>query len=593
MSDVEDDLPRDGHRFDAQLSRRFWRYVRPYRRPLLLSLFLLFAAGALELVSPYITKIAIDRAIPERDPDLLLQLVLAFLGVLILGFVTNYFQHIVTTKAAQTIMRDLRRELFAHLQKMNLAYFDRTPVGRTVTRLTSDVETLNDLLTAGLLSIVADIVTMVGITVVLFWMDWKLSLLAYAVLPFVILASVAFRRKARRGFRATRERVARLTGIMQETFSGVEVVKLFGREAENDRVFETQNAACRDAWLETNDAFALFFPLVQLLLAISVAAVLWGGGIAILQNALTFGELVAFLMYVQRFYAPLRDLSEKYNVLQSALASAERIFGILDTPADEDFANRPALPDLRGEIEFENVTFEYRTGEPVLRDVSFHVAPGERVALVGATGAGKTTVLSLLLGLYRPTSGRILVDGYDLAQFDPRSLRRQVGTVLQDVFLFSADVDWNVRLGDPNVDPERVRRALEAARTLPFVEKLPRGMSEPLGERGRSLSVGERQLLSFARALVPEPRILLLDEATSSVDSETEGLVQEALPALLSGRTCLVVAHRLSTVRDANRILVFHQGRIEEEGTHSELLRAGGIYARLVELQFGSAEAAA
>jgi len=239
------------------------------------------------------------------------------------------------------------------------------------------------------------------------------------------------------------------------------------------------------------------------------------------------------------------------------------------------------------------VTFEYRTGEPVLRDVSFHVAPGERVALVGATGAGKTTVLSLLLGLYRPTSGRILVDGYDLAQFDPRSLRRQVGTVLQDVFLFSADVDWNVRLGDPNVDPERVRRALEAARTLPFVEKLPRGMSEPLGERGRSLSVGERQLLSFARALVQEPQILLLDEATSSVDSETEGLVQEALPALLSGRTCLVVAHRLSTVRDANRILVFHQGRIEEEGTHSELLRAGGIYARLVELQFGSAEAAA
>jgi ABC-type multidrug transport system fused ATPase/permease subunit len=380
---------------------------------------------------------------------------------------------------------------------------------------------------------------------------------------------------------------------MQETLAGMEVVKLFGREKENDRRFDHHNAGCRDAWIDTIEAFAVFFPLVQLMLSIALAAVLWGGARGIHGGTLTFGELVAFLQYVQRFFVPLRDLSEKYNLLQGALAAAERIFGILDTPAAEEFADRPALPELRGEIEFQNVSFAYREGEPVMRDVSFRVQPGERIALVGATGAGKTTVLSLLLGLYRPTSGRILVDGHDLAEYDPRSLRSQVGTVLQDVFLFSSDVDWNVRLGDASLDPERVRGALEAARTMSFIDKLPRGLSEPLGERGRSLSVGERQLLSFARAIVVSPRILLLDEATSSVDSETEGLVQEALPALLEGRTCLVVAHRLSTVRDADRILVFHQGRIEEEGTHADLLRADGIYARLVELQFGSEEAAA
>ncbi|MGQ0721220.1 MAG: ABC transporter ATP-binding protein [Candidatus Eiseniibacteriota bacterium] len=584
----------DGQALDLALTKRFLKYVKPYRGRLGLALTLLFTAGALELAGPWLTKIAIDDAIPSGDPSQLLRVVAAFLAVLLAEFVVGYAQTLIMTRAGQSMMRDLRTELFAHLQRMSLPFFDRNPVGRVVTRLTSDVETLNELLTSGLVTIIADVVTLVGITAVLFWMDPSLALLTYTVMPALLYASFRFRKTARRGFRATRERVGRLNGIMQETFSGIEVVKLFGREPRNDETFDEQNAELRKAWLSVNEAFALFFPVVQLFLAVATAAVLWGGGVRVIQETLTFGELVAFLQYVQRFFLPLRDLSEKYNVLQSAMAAMERIFGLLDTRAEEqEFDSRPLLDGPVRTIEFEHVSFHYQDGEPVLRDVSFRVEAGERVALVGATGAGKTTVLSLLLGFYPPTSGRILVNGQDLAHFDPRSLRLRAGTVPQDVFLFSADVDWNVRLGDDTIREERVQGALEAARASRFIGQLPSGRAEKLGERGRSLSVGQRQLLSLARALARDPDLLLLDEATSSVDSETEGWIQEALHEALRGRTCLVVAHRLSTVRDANRILVFHQGRLTEQGTHDELLAARGIYARLVELQFGSETAAA
>jgi ATP-binding cassette subfamily B protein len=587
---------RGVHAADAALARRFGRYVLPYRKSLVAALVLLFAAGALDLVGPYLTKQAIDHAIPRADASELLRIALLFVGTLVLAFAATYVQNLIMTHAGQAIMRDLRGNLFRHLTRMGLPWFDRNPLGRVVTRVTSDVETLNDLLTAGIVTILADLFTLLGITAILFWMNWQLAALTFLVMPLLVFASILFRRAARRGFDLTRERVARITGVMQEAFSGIEVVKLFGREAENDRQFEEHNAGCRDAWLETVTAFAVFFPLVQLLLALAMATVLWGGGNRVLQNALTFGELVAFLQYVQRFFVPLRDLSEKYNVLQGALAAAERIFGILDTPADEDYERRPELVDvesLGGEIAFENVSFRYNEGEPVLKDVSFRVHPGERIALVGATGAGKTTVLSLLLGLYPLTSGRILLDGRDLATLNPRSVRRRLGTVLQDVFLFSNDVRGNVRLGDPTLDDAAVRSALESARADAIVDALPGGLDEPLGERGRSLSVGQRQLLSFARALARDPDVLLLDEATSSVDSETEGRVQEALETLLEGRTSLVVAHRLSTVRDADRILVFHRGELREEGTHEELLAHGGLYARLVEVQFGGGTVAA
>jgi len=583
---------RDGHAHDFALARRFFGYVKPYRASLLGALLLLFVSGALELAGPWLTKIAIDDAIGGGDRRLLGKVVLAFLGVLALGFVTNYVHQIIMTRAGQSIMMDLRLELFGHIQRMGLPWFDRNPVGRIVSRLTSDVETLNELLTSGLVSIVADLVTLAGITIILFWINPGLAGLTFLVLPLLVLASVKFRRRARDGFRDTRERVARLNGIMQETFSGVEVVKLFGREAENDRKFEEENVGCLHAWLRTVEAFAIFFPLVQFLLAGALATVLWGGGHRALEGSLTFGELVAFIQYVQRLFTPLRDLSEKYNVFQAALASTERIFGILDRPADDHFPDRPGVGSIRGEIVFENVSFSYREDEPVLQDVSFRVRPGERVALVGATGAGKTTVLSLLLGFYRPTKGRILVDGEDLATLDPRSLRRRTGTVLQDVFLFSADVEWNVRLGDPDVPGARVRGALQASRAGFFVDHLPHGSAERLGERGRSLSVGQRQLLSFARALAIDPDLLLLDEATSSVDSETEARVQEAIEELVRDRTCLIVAHRLSTVRDVDRILVFHGGRLVEEGDHDDLVRRDGVYARLVELQFGAEKAA-
>jgi ATP-binding cassette subfamily B protein len=576
---------------DVALTRRFLRYVRPYRRPLFFSLVLLFASGALELAGPYLTKIAIDDAIPRGDKDHLLGIVALFLAVLALSFLTNYVQHLIMTRAGQSIMMDLRRDLFAHIQKMGLPWFDKNPTGRIVSRLTSDVETLNELLTAGLVSIVADFVTLAGIMIILFWMNPELALVTFAVLPVIIWAAATFRRKAREGFRESRERMARLHGVMQETFSGIEVVKLFGREKENDALFEEENAGCRDAWLATLEAFAIFFPLIQFLLATSLALVLWKGGRGVLSNALTFGELVAFLQYVQRFFGPLRDLSEKYNVFQAAMVASERIFGILDTPVSEDFAGLPAVSSLEGEIVFDDVSFRYEKEKPVLENVSFRVRPGERVALVGATGAGKTTVLSLLLGLYRPTSGRILLDGRDLATLDPRSVRRRLGTVLQDVFLFSADVDWNVTLGEA-MNPDRVSEALQASHAQAFVARLPLREKERLGERGRTLSVGQRQLLSFARAIVGRPDVLLLDEATSSVDSETEALVQQAIQELVRGRTCLIVAHRLSTVRDADRILVFHHGRLHEEGTHESLLERGGLYARLVELQFGSRQAA-
>jgi ATP-binding cassette subfamily B protein len=568
--------------------------VRPYARPLGISLALLFVAGALELVGPYLTKIAIDEAIPAGDTGLLGKVVLAFLAVLLLAFLTQYLQHLIMTRAGQAIMRDLRLELFAHIQRMGLPWFDRNPVGRTVSRLTADVETLNDLLTAGLVSIVADVVTLIGITVILLWMNASLALITFLVLPPLVLASFRFRRRARDGFRDTRERVGRLNGIMQETFSGIEVVKLFGREPANDDAFDEQNLRLRTAWLGVNDAFALFFPVVQFLLAAATAVVLWGGGLRVAADTLTFGELVAFLQYVQRFFLPLRDLSEKYNVLQSAMASLERVFGILDTPAAESgFEGRAVLQRVEGAVEFRNVSFDYSENEPVLRDVSFRVQPGERVALVGATGAGKTTVLSLLLGFYSPQAGRILIDGRDLQEIDPRSVRRRTGTVLQDVFLFSADVDWNVRLGDPSRSAAEIRDALVASRADRVIDALPGGLSERLGERGRSLSVGQRQLLSFSRALAVGPDLLLLDEATSSVDSETEGWIQEALREAMRGRTSIVVAHRLSTVRDADRILVFHRGALCEEGTHDQLLRAGGIYSRLVEVQFGAREPAA
>ena len=556
----------------------------------------LFVAGLLGLAGPWLTKITIDEASPAGDRGLLGRVVLAYLGVLVATFLIGYVQYLILIRTGQSIMRDLRMDLFAHLQRMGARYFDRTPVGSIVSRVTSDVETLNELLTAGIVTIIADVVTLAGITVVLFWINPGLAGLTFVVLPFLVAASVFFRRRARNGFRKTREKVAGMNTVMQETFSGIEVVKLFGREPINDRLFEEQNAGCRDAWLETVRAFSVFFPLVQLLLALSIALILWNGGGRVVQGALTFGELVAFLQYVQRFFVPLRDLSEKYNVLQAAMTACERIFGILDREAEEDFDARPELTrveELSGDIVFENVSFRYKEDEPVLHDVSFRVRPGERVALVGATGAGKTTVLSLLLGLYRPTEGRILLDGKDLADLDPRTVRRRMGMVLQDVFLFSASVEWNVRMDDPTIDDATFERALEMSRARTFVDRLPAGRREALGERGRTLSVGQRQLLSFARALAREPDVLLLDEATSSVDSETEGLIQGAMADLLRGRTSLVVAHRLSTVRDADRILVFHHGKLCEQGTHDELVGRGGLYARLVELQFGSENAAA
>ncbi|MDP6529780.1 MAG: ABC transporter ATP-binding protein [Gemmatimonadota bacterium] len=572
---------------DTALLKRLFPLLAPRRAGLAGSFLLLFASGALDLTGPYLTKLAIDKALPAHDTALLGKIVGLFVCVLLLSFAARYAQNLLMQETGQRLMRDLRSRLFAHLQRMDIRYFDRHPVGGLVTRLTNDVEALNELLSSGLVSIVADAVTLTGITIILFVMDPGLAFITFLALPPVIFVSTVFRRRARAGFRATRERIAGIHSVMHESLSGSEVVKLFSREHENDRLFDVQNAGCRTAWLDTLQVFALFFPIIQFLLAVALALVLMSGGHRILHDALTFGELVAFLQYVQRFFGPLRDLSEKFNVLQAAGAAGDRILRVLDTPALEDYRERPSLPSFSGSIEFDRVSFRYRHEEPVLRDVSFQVDPGQRVALVGPTGSGKSTVISLVLGLLNPDSGRVLIDHQDLKDFDPRSLRRHTGTVPQDVFLFSTDVGWNVRLGDssPGCDDD-IRTALETSRALSVVDALPQRLNEPLGERGHRLSAGQRQLLSFARALYAQPDLLILDEATSSVDPATETLIRDGLDRLLRGRTCLIVAHRLKTVQHCDRILVFRKGQIVEEGTHEELTRAGGLYARLAQLQF-------
>lgn len=587
-----------GKAYDARLLRRLLRYLRPYWKQVALAVAVLLGVAALELAGPLLTAYALDHAIPAGDLGLLGLLVAAFAGALVLSFLLEYAQTLLTTWIGQRVMFDLRVELFAHLQRLSLRFFDRNPVGRLMTRVTNDVEALNELFTTGVVTVFGDVFTLVFIFGALLLLDWRLALVTFVVLPFVAAAAFVFRGLIRKAYREIRVRLARINAFLQERLVGMSVVQLFGREPETMRRFERVNREHLDAHLRSITYYALFFAVMEALTSTTLALILWYGGGEVVRGTLTLGTIAAFLQLARRFFRPIQDLSEKYNILQGAMAASERIFGLLDTrPEIEDPAQPQHLPRPgRGEIEFREVWFRYDEPEApgedegwVLKGVSFRARPGERVAIVGATGAGKSTIINLLMRFYEPQRGEILFDGVPLDRVPLAELRERIGLVLQDVFLFSADVRSNVRLGREAIDEGRVREAVRRVGAARFVERLPRGYDQPLGERGASLSVGERQLISFARALAFDPQVLVLDEATSSVDAELEEQIERALGELMRGRTSLVIAHRLSTVQSADRILVLHHGELREQGTHAELLRRGGLYARLHELQFVSA----
>ncbi|HSM36052.1 MAG TPA: ABC transporter ATP-binding protein [Longimicrobiales bacterium] len=584
-----------GKAYDARLMRRLLGYLRPHWGKVALAILMLMVGALLELVGPWLTKVALDRAIPDGDTRLLGVLALAFLGSLLVSFALAFAQTLLTTWLGQSVMYDLRREIFAHLQRLHVQFFDRNPVGRLITRVTNDVEVLNELFASGIVTVFGDVFTLLFIVIAMLLLDWRLALVTFLVLPFVAAVAFLFRARIRTAYRDIRVRLARLNAFLQERLTGITVLHLFGQEASAVRRFKEIDADYLGAHLRSITYYALFFPIIQVLTAVAVALILSYGGVRVLDGALTVGVLAAFLQYAARFFRPIQDLSEKYNMLQGAMASSERIFRLLDTPpAGADPADPLPLPTPgRGEIEFRDVWFAYqKDGEEwdwVLRGVSFRIAPGERVAVVGHTGAGKTTLISLLMRFYDPQRGEILFDGVPIRDVAVGELRDRIALVLQDVYLFSRDVRYNVALGRDDLDDDRVLDSIGRVGADTFVDRLPGGIDQPLAERGASLSVGERQLLSFARALAYDPLVLVLDEATSSVDSELEEKIDVALEELLRDRTALVIAHRLSTVQNADRILVFHHGCLRESGTHADLLGSGGLYARLYELQFAVA----
>jgi len=500
-------------------------------------------------------------------------------------------QYYLTMLVAQKSLADLRVDIFAHVQRLEAAYFDRNPVGRLVTRMTTDIDVINEMFAAGAMTILMDVATLLGIIAIMLWIDWRLALVSLSLLPVMLIAINFFRLKARHSYRLIRERIARINAYLQEAISGMTVIQLFAREAQTFREFDRYNDAHRDANHWANVYEASLFSLVEAVSSISFALIVWYGGTQILGATLAVGTLVAFIEYVQKFFIPVRDFSSKYAVMQSAMAAAERVFELLDTPPLVVSAARARVPaPARGRIEFDHVWFAYKPDEFVLRDVTFTVEAGEKVAIVGATGAGKTSVIKLLDRFYDVPMGRVLVDGIDVRDWDLHALRRCIAAVSQDVFLFSGTIAENIHLGRADIGLEAVQQAAATVNAQRFIERLPAGYNTVLRERGSNLSTGQRQLLSFARALAYQPTILVLDEATSSVDTETELLIQDALQKLMRGRTALVIAHRLSTIEGADRIIVLHHGQIREMGTHRELLALGGLYARLHALQTRGAE---
>jgi ATP-binding cassette subfamily B multidrug efflux pump len=603
-----------GKAYDARLARRLVRYVRPYRRSLAAGVGLILAGSLFQLLGPVLTAAALDLTIAPK-PGAPLSTVsraalklagalhvslqggsgidffaAAFVAALVLSFGFLYAQVWIVNWMGQRIMFDLRDEIFSRLQRVDVGYLDRNPVGRLMTRLTTDVDALNELFTSGIVSMVGDVFTLAGIIVALFLLNAPLALVTFVTLPMIVALTAWFRKRARETYRDIRVRVARINAFLQEHLTGMAVVQLFNREERAKRDFAKINDAHRNAYLRAIFYYAVFYPGVEFLSALGVALIVWYGGGEVIRGALTIGVLVAFIQYAQRFFRPISDLSDKYNILQAAMAASERIFRLLDTEPRIVSPVRPLVPSRIGRLAMDDASFAYSRGETVLRNVSLSAEPGEKLALVGHTGAGKTTVASLFLRYYDVVSGAVRVDGEDVRAMDLNDLRSRFAVVLQDPFLFTSSIADNIRLGNAAITDAQVRRAAEQARAAAFIERLPEGYATLLQERGGGLSAGQKQLLSIARALAYDPEFLILDEATANIDTQTEMEIREGLARLLAGRTSLVIAHRLSTIRQASRIVVLHHGEVRETGTHGELLERDGLYARLYRLQYRDQE---
>lgn len=582
-----------GKAYDSKLMRRLLSYVKPYKKYVVLAIVLNVIVAALGPLRPYLTKVAIDDYIALSDYNGLLLISLALIGALLFQAVIQYFLTYYTQLMGQKIIYDLRVSIFSHVQKLALRFFDKTPIGRLVTRTTNDVESLNQLFSSGIVMVFSDLFQIFWILVFMFFMSWDLSLVTLSVLPILIYATFLFRRKVREAYRDVRFHLARLNSFMQEHITGMNVVQIFSKEKDELKSFSGINADHRQANINSIFYYATFYPVVEILSSLAIALIIWYGGGEVVQESMTIGVLFAFIQYTEMFFRPIRDLSEKYNIMQTAMASSERIFKLLD---NKTFVQNPEKPDklekVKGEIEFKDVCFAYNPEEYVLKNISLKINPGETIALVGHTGAGKTSIINILTRFYDIEKGQILIDGKDISKIDKRDLRKFISIVLQDVFLFSGTIKSNISLNSPDISEERIMEAAKIVGADRFIENLPDKYDEEVKEKGATLSVGQKQLISFARALAYDPQVLILDEATSSVDTETEILIQKAIEKLLVGRTSIVVAHRLSTVQNADKIVVMHKGEIREIGTHQDLLAKQGIYYKLYQLQYKDQEVA-
>ena len=619
-----------GKAYDSRLMKRLLAYLRPYKWQVALALGSIVLKAIADVLGPYLTKTAIDKYLSHKsgatvgflDPYLstdaltgIAQIGGLYLGLLAFSFGFEFLQTYYMQWTGQKVMFDLRSELYGHIQKMHVSFFDKNPVGRLVTRVTTDVDALNEMFTSGVVSIFEDVFVLAGILIVMLQMSWRLALIAFLVLPIIWYATQIFRKSVRESYRRIRTAIARINSYLQEHVTGIVPLQLFNREERAYVKFKEVNASHMEAFKDAIMAYALYYPIVEALSSVAIAMVFWYGGHKVLENLVTLGVLVAFMQYAQRFFRPIQDLSEKYNILQSAMAAAERVFKLLDTPPEIVSPAVPVKPSGKGRIEFENVWFAYRRVPPpeneaasktekhaaelaahhdewdwVLRDVSFVIEPGETVAIVGHTGAGKTTIISLLLRFYDVQKGAVKIDGVDVRQMDVQELRRRFGVVLQDPFLFSGTISDNIRLGTDWIKDEAVEKAAEEVNVLDFIHSLPDGFNSEVKERGSTLSTGQKQLISFARALAHDPKILILDEATSSVDTETEFRVREALTRMVEGRTSVIIAHRLSTIQRADKIIVMHKSKVREMGSHQQLLAQRGIYYKLYQLQYKDQE---